>query len=433
MSADQNGEAEMNDVDGGIKQCRKDFAPGPAQEIAKRVGRMRMGRDPLDTSVEVDLGHRVSGKGVTTRAVWYQTPETLTGVVCECEESFTGIALARGLALREGDRTLILVLPEDWAWPTLQRLPWLTPDPAPGVMPTVEVYTYDHDFLPALAPTRSRRQTQRGAGGTTSAHDLYLGEAGKTVRSLADWATQNEDLDPCHRWNVRAWSCRGQRVLRIHQNNGGVEIVAGIDAKHDPAPHFVVHVELDNTTLREIRAGVELGISHAMNKDFGAFEEHHLQAILRRHPDSLGLELPVLREVPAWRPKGPGKGKTAGKTRGRGYIDLVATDGLGDITIVETKLAGDDQLVLQGLDYWMWASRGRNFEWLRQRLHADPQASLRLLYAVGGKGGATPKLCKQALAQLDALHHEVNWSIALIRDWTEGKPQVELLPPRTKP
>jgi hypothetical protein len=207
-----------------------------------------------------------------------------------------------------------------------------------------------------------------------------------------------------------------------------VKVVAGIDAKSQAATRWSITAPLGEVTLSSIRRDVEAGIANAKAKKHGKFEEHRLQAILRRTPDSLGLEYPVLRELPAWRPSG------GEKPRGRGFIDLAAMDGLGDITIVETKLTGDEMLVLQGLDYWIWANAADNEAWLKQRLHADPvRASLRLMYAVGGRGGKAPSLGKYAQAQLKVLHEDVSWRIALINDWVRGSPKVELLPLRTQP
>ena len=62
------------------------------------------------------------------------------------------------------------------------------------------------------------------------------------------------------------------------------------------------------------------------------------------------------------------------KRRGRGYIDLLGIDGHGDVRIVETKIADnrDDLLILQGLDYYVWAKAYRQV--LLARLGASDKA-----------------------------------------------------------
>ena len=78
--------------------------------------------------------------------------------------------------------------------------------------------------------------------------------------------------------------------------------------------------------------------------------EHWLQAVLRDCPGLLGLQdRPVLRELPAFRPK-------AGVALRRGFVDLVGVTQDGRIGVVETKLGSDPMLVLQGLDYWTWVT-----------------------------------------------------------------------------
>lgn len=207
-----------------------------------------------------------------------------------------------------------------------------------------------------------------------------------------------------------------------------MDVYAGIDAQSSPVEVRRVAAPLTDADFVQLQAQVEGGIAQAKAKKHGEFREHHLQEILRRDPQVLGLEPPVLREVPAWRPAG-GPGEL-----GRGFIDLLGKDGLGDVVLVETKLAADDLLVLQGLDYWIWASRSQNKEWLFSRLHADgKRARLRLLYAVGAPDGSTPQLSKYAKVHLDALADEVDWRIALITDWAGGEPVVELLQPRKMP
>lgn len=377
--------------------------------------------DALAAQVAAHLQRRDQTPGWTTRAVWYEDHATLMAVVGAQEAAYTDLALAHGLEHAKG-RALVLVLHEDWARPTLQRCAWLDRP--------VDVHVYSDTGPPRPAPTPSRGSTRRQAGGPETSPALHLGSVGRSLRPLLDWATAHPDLEGGHRRDVRAWAHNGQRVLTVRRRRHQVTVTAGVDAKSQPATSWDVSGELETAQLNEIRAAVDHGIEHAKDKKFGSFEEHHLQVVLRQNPGTLSLESPLLREEPAWRPAGKG----SGKPRGRGFVDLIGLDAIGDLVIVETKLNADDMLVLQGLDYWVWATAEANQDWLFSRLNADPtRAEVRLLYAVGGKGGGTPTFSKYARAQLEAITADVPWQIAQIRDWIVGRPRVELLPPRTLP
>jgi hypothetical protein len=355
--------------------------------------------------------------GWTTTACWYEDADLLTGVVGDHEGKGAGLALAHGLYLA-GHRRLSLVLPKGQEWPTVFRAPWLTAK--------VSVYTHEAGkVVPVTLPTR--QQTMAKAGGLERTPDLHLGSTGEHVRALAEWASLHDELDAAHRGNVRSWACRGVRVLTLARGKDRVMVTAGVDAKTEAAHRHTITGPVSPQELAELQRHVTRGIADAKAGKYGPFEEHHLQSILRRRPDWLGLEHPVLREVPAFRP-------STGDKPGRGFIDLAGLDGLGDVVLVETKLGGDDMLVLQGLDYWIWAAAQGNASWLRRRLHADPRRSrTQLLYAVGGRGDTRPRINKYAKAQFDALHPDVNWRLALLENWKSGAPQVSLLDPRTRP
>jgi hypothetical protein len=356
----------------------------------------------------------------TTRGVWFETADVLTAVFGPQEERHVDLALAHGLRLA-GGRALQLVLPRSWSFATVQRVPWLNAQ--------VDVHVYDEPtFEVAAAPLSSLEQTTQAAGGVEASPELHLGAAGEHVRPLLEWASLHPLLAEAHRRDVRAWTCRGQRVLRVTRTGLAVQVLAGIDAAREGLKPLSFDGPIEPAALSALKEAVQQGIKHAEAQTYGAFREHHLQEILRRAPHQLGLEAPVLREVPAWRPAGgPG-------VLGRGFLDLVGKDGLGDVVLVETKLAADDMLVLQGLDYWIWATAPANRTWLNERLHADPgKAELRLLYAVGSKDGGPPKLSSYAKAHLAALADHVDWRLALIESWAERNPVVELLPPRTQP
>lgn len=360
-------------------------------------------------------------RGWTTRAVWFERKDELLAVVGEQEGSATDTVLAHALSLAQG-RPLRLVLPQQWAYPTRFRQPWLTAD--------IGIWVHSRGKLLQQPPKLTKQESRDAAGECETSRPYRLGpHATQWVRELTEWATAHEDLVEAHRRNLRGWSCNGQRVLTI-EGKQKVKIRAGIDAKDAPATLHEIDAPLTSTTFKTIQNEVAVGIGQAHGKEFGKFEEHHMQGQLRRYPSALLLEEPLLREVPAWRPAG---GQTEPR-RGRGFIDLAGIDGAGDIVVVETKLDSDEMLILQGLDYWVWATREDNATWLRDRLYASPTAATNLLFAIGGKDGKAPKIGKYERSHLEVLAPEIPWRIAKISQWNGATvPQVQMLPPSTPP
>lgn len=132
--------------------------------------------------------------------------------------------------------------------------------------------------------------------------------------------------------------------------------------------------------------------------------------MIRRDPALVGVEHPALRELPAWRPHG---GKTPW---GRGFIDLIGTDGRGDVRIVETKLAAnlDELFFLQGLDYYVFGCAYRDvlLEWL----NAPKTADLIVHYVLGASPGtAKARPSPYARAQAHAL--DIPWRFQEIYEW----------------
>ena len=154
------------------------------------------------------------------------------------------------------------------------------------------------------------------------------------------------------------------------------------------------------TVKADIGTGIDERISGIAKKDDG----HWLQAVLRTHPKVLGLEQPVLRELPAWRPQGSSK---HGQTRGRGFVDLAGLDATGHVMLVETKLGSDHMLVLQGLDYLIWANANRAR--LTTRLECRLDVDFEISYCVGDKQGKEPGLSRHAAGQLNALAPDIRW------------------------
>jgi len=380
------------------KDDRAQFALSHADDLAGKAGSPATLRLPP---------HRSR----SARFVWYANDEQLTLVVGEHERRHVDSALAVGLGMRK-DRLLRLILPRGWHEPALHRWPWLRADLPMEAWSHLGAEVIRHD-----RPTRA--QTQELVRGDED-RQLHLGDRTTWVEDLMRWAGAQPDLDASHRRDVRAWHCRGQRVLRIKRSGSGLEVVAGIDwAVHSPnetpAP-VALTGPLSAEQLGDLQTSVREGCDQRLNGVAHRADEHWLQAVLRRHPSVLGLEQPVLRELAAWRPVGS-LGTKQRTSRGRGFVDLAGLDATGRLLIVETKLDGDHMLVLQGLDYRIWAEANRSR--LTQRLDCRPDVPIEIAFCVGGAGGGEPGWSSYTQAQLEALAPDVHWHVQEVTDWTD--------------
>lgn len=372
--------------------------------------------DPLAAQVGAAAGARLRPQhGRTTRFVWYQDDSTLTLVAGAQEAKACDLALAIGLGTR-GQRALRLVLPRGWHEPTLHRWAWLN-DELP-----LHVWTHCDDTVTATQRPTREATLRSVEGGEEPA--LHLGDRTSWVEPLMRWAGEQPDLDPAHRRDVRAWQCRGQRVLRIHRIGGGLTVIAGIDWGANSAHASPVRLLLTGPLIvdqeQQIKDAVLAGCAQRLTGVAHKADEHWLQSVLRRHPRVLGLEQPVLRELPAWRPAGAfGSKQTV--ARGRGFVDLAGLDATGSLLLVETKLGGDDMLVMQGLDYLIWAEANRDR--LTTRLDCSPGVPFEIAYCVGGRKGDTPTWSPHAAAQLATLASDVRWHVQEVTDWTGDDPR----------
>lgn len=91
----------------------------------------------------------------------------------------------------------------------------------------------------------------------------------------------------------------------------GLSVVAGIDwgtsSPNQTPAVMAVDAKMSIGELATFKTDIEAGIHQRMSGVAKKHDEHWLQAVLRRHPRVLGLEQPVLRELPAWRPQGSNK------------------------------------------------------------------------------------------------------------------------------
>jgi hypothetical protein len=374
---------------------------------------------------QLALPPQETGSAKSTRFTYFADDERFAVIAGAQEEGDVELALAYGIRYAKG-RHLTLVLPEGHTNATEQRVPWLKKASQP------ELFVHSSGGTPARRTLRSRRDTiaaftdPRGTLGPSD--DLgkaltptHLGAATPGVWALVEKATTSPVLDHAHRQGERSWHCAGQRVLSIARNTSGVTIKAGI---HYSGPKKPLTIDLsDGHALTAdqcdtIWAAVEAACEQRLSSGSPAIhkpDEHWLQSVLRHQPNVVGIEQPAMREVPAWRPHDT-------STRwGRGFLDLFGLDGHGNMRIVETKLTtnADDLLVLQGLDYFVWAHAYEAV--LRSRLSAPKSASFELHYVMGVdpmKQKTKPSPCTAPLAAaLDA--DAVPWRFQRVEHWYE--------------
>jgi hypothetical protein len=245
--------------------------------------------------------------------------------------------------------------------------------------------------------------------------------------SWSSKVTRDPRLDHGHRRGERSWHFAGQRVLSIRKSTEGIVVTRrnplqraqGADAGRSRSRRPPEHEQVGHV-IRAIEQAIEERRSGA--PPIHRPDEHWLQAIIRRDPSrSSASSTRPFESFPR------GAHETRASEWGRGYIDLLGLDGHGDIRIVETKLAdnADDLLVLQGLDYFVWA---RAYEQaLRDRLGAAKNARLELHYVLGasGKSGKVKvSPCTKPLA--DALDPTVvRWRFQTVHNWFQPPDHVE--------
>ena len=404
--------------------------PTKAELLAERK---RFTADVAITLRPADLDWRPVKGRLSSRFSWFQTDHEFLIVVGVQEKGEADLALAYGLKLR-GDKTLHLVLPRSYATASLQRSAFLKEEAQPHI--------YVHEIAwGAVAPTKVKSLKLRSPDEAVAAlvkripnkmtpaeeladaaTPMHLGDRSDSVAQLVDWASRHRSLDPGHRKGERSWHCMGQKVLSIKGTKAkGLAIRSGIhysDSAKAPTPLKVGPKQpLTEIEFGAIKTSVQAAAAERTAKGgkFHKPDEHWLQAVIRLHPELVGVEQPALRELPAWRPAG------GEKTWGRGYIDLTGLDGSGDIRVVETKLArnSDDMLIFQGLDYYIWALAYEQA--LRVRLGAAKGARFVVHYVVGqNPTDQSVHVSGYAAAQAAALN--IPWRCQVIRDWFSSDP-----------
>ena len=238
------------------------------------------------------------------------------------------------------------------------------------------------------------------------------------------WADGHVSLTRAHRSQYMSWHAYGMQVLKIRRTAGGLEITSGIhySGPKKPSPRLTSG-PIGLGTQADVQRDVEAGIGAARAREAGPYREHLLQENLMRHRVAVGWpETDVLiREFPAVRPNG-----------GTGYIDFLRVEHDGTMHIVETKIGLDEFVVLQGLDYWIWARSNQDL--LRERFRSDQGIEIRddvvVDYVLGDEskpGHPIPILSPYAVAHLSYLPPEMRWRLHRASPIDSGRVQLEAL------
>ena len=149
--------------------------------------------------------------------------------------------------------------------------------------------------------------------------------------------------------------------------------------------------------------------------------EHWLQWVIGRNPDLLRLRN-VQREFPAFRPGVDGPA--------RGLIDLVglSTERTVRVHLLETKIGSNVMLVLQGLDYWIWAQANRAA--ITEFLEVPSDTPFEIDF-VSSATGSKPAFGTHTASQAEALAGEIGWRFREVRDWFEAEPKFREYPRRS--
>ena len=378
------------------------------------------------------MPYRKTGFPLPAWASFYADDSTLAVLVCPGEQWRTvERALAYGVAHANG-RKLELLLPEHPHRDPLQA----TQIRAAFLDPSIRVWTHDgktaepHALLDRGEASGLLREEALAGG------ELDLKDLASRVTDLENWADSHPDLTACHEKSHRTWRCQGLILLSIQRRGKGLVVKSGVHYSKPspgrplPGSLLLSDRNLNPAELTKIKTRVQAGINDKHDGRPKGYREHWLQATLARHAAAVGWSRrhPLEREFPAKRPGG-----------GIGYIDFLRIDDNSEtLHITETKIGHDEMLVLQGLDYWIWAQANTGL--LAAHFNVPAIAGLVIDYVVGANNGeqdpAAGKLAvlsPYAPAQLEALASDIDWQVHLCTGWTTSAPVMNPLGPRAIP
>lgn len=382
----------------------------------EKMARLRAGFAPRARALAAVLGapSTVFGKRLPAQGSWFIDDDVLA-VVGGPHENQPGIdlLLAYGLAWAQ-DRDLWLILPEGRHAPTLARLPWIDPH--------VRLLTFnDADPVEQAIPPRATVLKSLGDPLTKGLHNLKKRDV--WVADLVAWLEDPaRGLVEASRGSYRAWHIEGRQILRIERTRSGLRIVGGVNYSKpvgDQRPPVKTDITGPLTTvdLGALQAAVEWAIARRLDGSDDTHLEHRLQSRLK--PAHLQLDQ-WDRERPAVRAGGA-----------LGFVDFLGVDTKGRVHVVETKIGPDPMLVLQGLDYWIWATAHRKT--LSEHFERQVTA-VAIDYVVAPKSGKKKALSPYTKAIATALDGGVSWRFWTVGgDWATGDPSLQKHPVRTVP
>ncbi len=330
-------------------------------------------------------------------------------------------ALAFGLAW-QGDHDLILVLPQGKELPSLHRLAFLKPGR--------RIFTHDGvGVVEQIIPARD--QVSAAYSDPLQLAERELGDRGLWVQDLIAFAEEHPELRAAHRPTYMSWHCLGRLVIKIEIISKGLRLSAGVHAsivsdKYTPLVTQEIFGPLDAAALEALTMAASTTISERLSGNDGDHLEHLLQSRLGDRPELLGL-LPnepgmprrFFRELPCVRPGAR-----------RSYIDLAGVDSRDAFHVVETKIGGDEMLILQGLDYYIWATAHRQA--LATHL-GIPKLDIALDFVVAAKPDGSPAVGPYTAPQADALDGSIPWRFHTVMGGMHGVPTLHTERNRTVP
>jgi hypothetical protein len=315
-----------------------------------------------------------------------------------------------------GDRDLIVVFPTAGADAVADRLPFLEISSTCWAM--------SEAGLSRVQPRRPADVIAAYAGMRGGSHDVSV--ATVWIEPLLNSLASRPGLVEDDRKSYRTWQYKGRQVLTLRMASATeAELVAGVnysDPRPDVDPPVVLRLSAAITSgeLADVTDAIDRACK---GRDSGADQanaEHLLQERLRTEWKPLGLRSTPLREVPVRRPIG------------YGYIDLVGAGQDGRIHVIETKLGPFDRLIVQGLDYWIWANANRSA--LCDLLALPPDAGVAIDYVVAEKEPGHGVIGSYTSGQAETLQGAIRWRFTTVRNWTgAGPPEVTRLALRTMP
>lgn len=368
------------------------------------------------------------GFGLPSAVVFLGNADHLVAVVApEGTRSAGDQALAYAIA-HAGNRRVALLLPEPLARTARLRA---------SVLADVDVYTITGDgghpevLDPQSASEEDRAVLVPTAGLAPGALHLSA-EQEQWIAPLRDMAVYPY-LVSAGRKSYRAWHSMGRQLLKVQRTPTGLLITAGVDySKPTPEHPAALTVEitgpLAGEDLDEVKRAVYRGmIDRFEGQDKDNHTEHRLQAVLKGHPDCF-LPTPrsqLEREFPALRPTGR-----------LAFLDFLYVGQDHRLHIVETKIGHDHMLIVQGLDYWLWATQ--NLDQLRRHFDDPAITGVTVDYVVATKAASTKSgpvatdgpnpalLSSYAPAQLRRIR-DVDHTVQWCRGWNEDQPQLVTL------